>query len=62
MEGSLADVKAMTGDLCTDIKNGKSFTLGSTTLTLDTFMTVDGQDYYGVSCGASVIFIFYLCF
>ena len=54
VEGSLDNVTVMTQDLCTWISEGQSYTLGSTTLTLDSYMTVDGQQYYGVSCGVSV--------
>ena len=55
VEGSTDSVTLMQQDLCTAISEGQSYTLGSTTLTLDGYMTVDGQPYYGVSCAAEVL-------
>ena len=54
VEGSTDSVTLMQQDLCTAISEGQSYSLGSTTLTLDGYMTVDGQPYYGVSCAAEV--------
>ena len=55
MEGVLENVTALNQDLCTFIEEGQGFTLGTTTLTLDKYMTIDGQDYYGASCHRTVI-------
>ena len=55
VEGATLNVTAMSEDLCTSIKEGQSYTVGSTTFTLDPYMTVDGQDYYGTACGATVL-------
>ena len=55
VEGASLNVTTLSEDLCTSIKEGQSYTIGSTTYTLDPYMTVDGQDYYGTNCGAGVI-------
>ena len=55
VEGGSINVTTLSEDLCTSIKEGQSYTIGSTTYTLDPYMTVDGQDYYGNNCGAGVI-------
>ena len=53
-EGSADNVTAMTKALCSSIADGRSYKLGSTTLTLDHYLTVDGQQQYGVICARQV--------
>ena len=56
VEGSLGNVTALKQYLCDDITDQHSYSLGSTTLALDQYMTVDGQEYYEAFCGAPVSF------
>ena len=53
-EGSADNVTAMTKALCSSIDDGRSYKLGSTTLTLDHYLTVDGQQQFGVICARQV--------
>ena len=58
MEGSADNVTAMIHELCSSVADGRSYSLGANTLILDQYLTVDGQQYYGVFCAKSVIPMF----
>lgn len=38
-------------NICSDIENSTTFTFDNTTVAMSGYLTVDGQSYYGVSCG-----------
>ena len=53
-EGSLGNITALKQDICGVIRDKQSYTVGSTTLTLDGFLEVDGQEYFETLCVVSV--------
>ena len=54
VQGSTSGVNSTMFAICDDISNGTSFTFSGTTVSMSTYMTVNGQTFYGVSCAASV--------
>lgn len=53
IQGSFGNVTLVTSDICGDLSSGQTVSVGNQTLTLDTYMTVDGRDYYS-QCGSEV--------
>ncbi|XP_061164553.1 fibrocystin-L-like [Saccostrea echinata] len=49
--GNEVNVTSTISDLCIAIQNGTDFIFVGQSLTLSGYMTVDGNKYYGVSCG-----------
>ncbi|XP_062600839.1 fibrocystin-L-like [Saccostrea cucullata] len=49
--GNEVNVTSTISDLCIAIQNGTDFVFVGQSLTLSGYMTVDGNKYYGVSCG-----------
>ena len=55
-EGSLGNITALKHDICGVIWDKQTYTLGSTTLTLDNYLEVDGQEYFDTLCVTEVRF------
>lgn len=51
MGGDEGNITSTISNLCMAIQNGTHFTFIGQDLTLSGYMTVDGNKYYGVSCG-----------
>lgn len=52
--GTNSSVNATTYSLCDNIYSEKPFTYNGHTLTLEPYLTVNNQTYYGVTCGETV--------
>ena len=57
IDGTLADVNATAYSLCDSISNSTSYSFDGYDLTLSSYMTVNNQSYYGVTCGEIVSMI-----
>ena len=54
IDGTLADVNATAYSMCDSISNSTSYSFDGYDLTLSSYMTVNNQSYYGVTCGEIV--------
>ena len=54
IDGNLTDVNSTAYSLCETISNSTSYMFDGYTLTLDSYMTIDNQTFYGVECGTVV--------
>ena len=54
IDGNTTDVNSTAYSVCDAISNATSYTFNGYTLTLDEYMTIDNQTFYGVTCGATV--------
>ncbi|KAK3107254.1 hypothetical protein FSP39_010348 [Pinctada imbricata] len=54
VNGNSSTVANLIEGFCDSITAGTSFSYGGHTFTMSTFLTVDNQTYYGVSCGNDV--------
>ena len=56
IDGNTTDVNSTAYSLCESISNATTYTFDGYTLTLDQYMTIDNQTFYGVTCGVTVSF------
>ena len=56
IEGTTSDVNTTAYAVCDSISNSTSYSFNGYDLTLSSFMTVNNQTYYGVTCGEIVSF------
>ena len=54
IDGSVADVNATAYSVCDSISNSTVYSYDGYDLTLSSYMTVNNQTYYGVTCGEIV--------
>ena len=54
VQGTTSGVNSTVYAICDNISNGTSFTFSGTTVSMSSYMTVNGQTFYGVSCGSTV--------
>ena len=54
IDGSTADVNATAYSMCDSISNSTRYSFDGYDLTLSSFMTVNNQTFYGVTCGEIV--------
>ena len=54
IDGSTTDVNATAYSMCDSISNSTSYSFDGYDLTLSSFMTVNNQTFYGVTCGEIV--------
>ena len=54
IDGSTTDVNATAYAMCDSISNATSYSFDGYDLSLSSFMTVNNQTFYGVTCGEIV--------
>ena len=54
VSGTVSGVNNTLTAMCNDISNGTSFTLSGQSVTMSTYMTYNGNTYYGVQCAYTV--------
>ena len=54
IDGSVADVNATAYSMCDSISNSTVYSFDGYDLTLTSYMTIDNQTFYGVTCGEIV--------